>query len=495
MTKSAFFLFFCLITSFGPAFADGGQIRQVYLVQNSGWMEPYYLDRRSQFIKLAESLVGASRLEGVDITIASFNQDGQIPGKRSPEVRFSGPYSPEGVADALAKIELPRRPGGRYADADFLGALKSTIGDLLGGQEGVIWMLSNNKNSPNNSQDIAANTRGFYDLLRNSEFISRIVAFPLRMPVAGPNFSEKGFIVYGIAYGNTAARALDVITGQGAPLRDLFTDPPIFLKPLEPQTLELELSGQKIADGAEVSMENGIVVISGLSAETGSTINFTGRVRNIAYPKKIVSARISASWDGNNADQVVAAQQPLVENIAAGATSDPLPFSLIVPPAPRPLGLAGWTTSEVTVDGQLSVKLNQLAFDLDDGFIDKAAAVFGGEMMGEGQRSFVEQQLPSIFFDFRTVNESVTRVPIRMIFHFSLWPLYVAAAGLVLLVLALIALIALFTRARAQVVNIGGSQHKLFLKPGQTIVVAGGDGRRHRVKGRLLGAPSVARLP
>lgn len=489
-------LFFLLSMVCGSSIAHSQSVRQVYLVQNSGWMEPYYLDPASQFIALSESLVSATQLEGVDITIASFNQDGQIPGRRSPETVYSGPYAETRVRTAISQIKLPRRPNGRYADADFLGALKATIGELLQGGEGIIWMLSNNKNSPNNDQNVGANTRGFYELLKGSDFVTRMVAFPLRMPVSGPNFSEKGFIVYGIAYGQRAAQALDVLTARDTPLRQLFSDPPIFLKPLEPQTLELELSPQITAGDAAISMQDGVIIIDGLRGEQPARAEFGARLRNVAYPKKIVSAEVRTTWsDSSEGQGVTTAPGPMIRNLGSGAISEPLNLALVIPPVTRPGGVAGLLQTETLVDGYLDITLAELSFDLDDSFIKKASAVFGGEMMGEGQRAFIEQQLPSIFFDFRSVDTAVTRVPVRLLVRFATWPLYVGGLAIVLVVAALAFLPILLFKARAYVVNVGGTSQKLFLKPGQQLEVAGADGGRHLVPGRVFGPPIVARLP
>ncbi|WP_216333383.1 hypothetical protein [Rhizobium sp. X9] len=487
--------FSLLVLTLSCSNAQSQTVRQVYLVQNSGWMEPYYLDPASQFVALAESLISATQLEGVDITLASFNQNGQIPNRTSPDVVYAGAYSEELVRNGVAKIDLPRRPNGRYADADFLGALSVTISDLLKGDEGIIWMLSNNKNSPNNDQNIAANTRGFYELLRGSDFITRIVAFPLRMSVSGPNFSEKGFIVYGIAYGESAAQALDVITARDTPLRALFADPPVFLKPLEPQTLDLELNPQAFADGAAISMQNGVVVIDGLEGGRQTNAAFVARVRNVAYPKKIVSAEVRTSWNGYDATQnVTAGAVPAIRDLATGATSDPLSLTLAIPPVTKEPGVAGLLQTEAMVDGYLDITLEKLSFDLDDRFVQKASAVFGGDMMGEGQRTFLEQQLPSIFFDFRSVDTSITRVPVRLIIRFPAWPLYVGGFAIALLIAALVALPILLFKARMHVVQAGGTSHKLFLKPGQQLEVSGPDGSRHLVRGRIFGAPSVASI-
>lgn len=494
MSRILIALFAAIMALSSPSVARAAAVRQVYLLQNSGWMEPYYLDPRSQFMDLARILIEATQLVGVDITVATFNQDGQVPGERSPRVLYEGAYSPEAVARQLARVTLPRRPNGRYADADFLGALQGTIADLLHQGEGIIWMLSNNKNSPNNSQDVDGNTRGFYDLLRSSPFVTRIVAFPLRMQVSGPNFSENGFIVYGIAYGEAAARALDVITGQDTPLRGVFTDPPIFLKPTDPQVLELRIERQEVAGGGDIEMRQGIVVVDGLDASRDNALSFVGTVANIAYPKKIVSARLAVSWAGQGdgpASAGVQAEPPVIENVAAGAYSVPLRFTLAVPPQPRPPGLAGLLATETVIDGTLSIALSDLSFDLDDAFIAKASAVFGGAMMGEGQRSFVEKQLPAIFFGFRDVHEQVTTIPIRMVLRYPAWPLYAALAGGGLAAALAAGVPFTLLRPRTYVVNVGGEPQRIRLRPSQQLEVSNSAGQRALARGRLFGPPSL----
>ena len=50
------------------------------------------------------------------------------------------------------------------------------------------------------------------------------------MPLQGRNFREGGFVVYGIGYGAEGGRALNAILAS-APMRALFSFPPVMLKP------------------------------------------------------------------------------------------------------------------------------------------------------------------------------------------------------------------------------------------------------------------------
>jgi hypothetical protein len=60
-------------------------VPQVVLVQNSGWMEPFYTDPSSQFKPLVAELVGAVASNGDPLVLASFNQS--LPGRSRPTAR------------------------------------------------------------------------------------------------------------------------------------------------------------------------------------------------------------------------------------------------------------------------------------------------------------------------------------------------------------------------------------------------------------------------
>ncbi|MFD0936119.1 hypothetical protein ACFQ12_13170, partial [Methylobacterium trifolii] len=276
-----------------PARAQG--VPQVFLVQNSGWMEPFLTAKDSRFRPLVRALAGATR--GVDgpVAVAAFNQDGQVAGRASPQVLFEGAYDDARIAAAIEAIDLPFKKGTRaYADADFNGALLGTIRTLLHGREGVIWMVTNNKNSPGNSQEVQRNTQGFYASLRGAEAITRIVAYPVRMPLRGANFSEGGFVVYGIGYGAGGGRALDAILAS-TPIRALFSFPPVGLKPVLDAPVSLRFEGLD-AGGLCAGIENGVLVVRGARAADGATLRLQGRLHNGFYPQRIAAGRVELAW-------------------------------------------------------------------------------------------------------------------------------------------------------------------------------------------------------
>lgn len=479
----------CLLSAGASA---QGTVRQVYLIQNSGWMEPFYLDPASKFTDLVKAFVDASELAGVPVTVATFNQDGQLADRPSPRVLYTGAYDKAGIEAAVDRIGMPRRANGKYTDADFSGALQAALTRLLGGSEGIIWMFTNNKNSPNNSQEVVANTRAFYQTLRTSPFIPEIVSLPIRMPVTGPSFHENGFIIYGIAYGDTAKRALDVIVAKGNPVSRLFTDPPVQLKPLAPESVELRLAMQSVGETATASIQEGVLVVDNLPGDQQNALTLTGTLTNVAYPKKIASARLRTIWqsrDGGTVDMTVSPDT--ITDLAYGATSQPVAFTVSLPPVARPAGLGGYLKTESIVDGTLYIVLNDLDFALDDTFVEKISALSAGDLLGEGQEKVVDEKLPDIFFDFRQIRQSTNTVPIRMIVHHSLLPLYAAAGGGVLAIAALGFGLALAMRPRTQTVEVGGLSQKLTLKPGQSASINGLDGQTYVVTGRRFRPHSI----
>ena len=96
----------------------------------------------------------------------------------------------------------------------------------------MLWIFTNNKNSPNNDAQTRERNRDFYNLLHKEPSISKTLAFPLHMPVKGQLFEAQGLMVYALAYGEPAAKALDAIMAQGR-LSKVLTKPPARLKPVD----------------------------------------------------------------------------------------------------------------------------------------------------------------------------------------------------------------------------------------------------------------------
>ena len=75
-------------------------IPHVVLVQNSGWMEPFYSDPQSAFKPLVTELVSSVVQPGDALVLAAFNQG--VPGAPSPRGLLS--LKVGGAADARAQV-------------------------------------------------------------------------------------------------------------------------------------------------------------------------------------------------------------------------------------------------------------------------------------------------------------------------------------------------------------------------------------------------------
>jgi hypothetical protein len=488
-------LLFALILAGGAGGAAVAkeELRQVFLVQNSGWMEPFYLDPSSPLKPFVKNLVAKSNLAGVDVVVASFNQDGQVAGRRSPEILFQGPFEQAAVDRAVAGLDLQRKASGAYADADFRGALMGTFARILEGRQAIIWIVTNNKDAPDNNPAVVENTRAFYRALRESPHIAAISAFPMRKLVTGPNFKEKGLIIYAIAYGDRAARALGTILRDGAPARALFPAPPVKLKPLSTNPVELQLSSAE----AEVraSVVQGRLIISGVPGGEQQQVRLKGSVKNTYYPQNIALARMSAGWaskDALLAGAAVSTEPALLRDVPAYGQSGPVSVNLTLPSVPRPPGLAGILEDERTVVGELQVRLDDLRFSLAPDFVSRIAAISGGEtIQAEQAERLMAAQLPEVFLDYRRISSATMKVPVQVTFRYSPWPLILLIALAGLLLGALLYLLFAMSRPRSYTVRVGQTDMPIRIKPREQRTLQDAHGARALVTGRLFGPPSV----
>ncbi|WP_457104963.1 hypothetical protein [Methylobacterium sp. P5_C11] len=477
---------------------------QLFLIQDSGWMEPFLTAGNSQFRPLIEALVAAVRVPEGTIAIASFDQDGQVPGRPSPRILYEGPYAAARVRSAVAAIDLPRKAGGQaYADADFNGALLGGIRAGLHGRDGVIWMVTNNKNAPGNSTAVARNTAAFYAALRGSPAITRIVAYPVRMPLKGSNFVEGGFVVYGIGYGAGGGRALEAaLRGNG--LAALFSHPPVNLKPVLAGGVTLRFDRLDSA-GLEAGVENGVLVVRGADAETGTVLRLTGRLTNGLYPQRIVTARLVLQWREASPEAALAqaAVSPdQVADLPPRAESGPIAVVLTLPPIPRPSGLLNPLAGRRDMDGTLTLRLEDLHLALDQDFLERVRPIFGSALLvgepttgqGTGASGGVEARLPGLFGDYRGVSEAIITLPLRIEAAFSPWPLAAASAATLTLAGATGFGAALARRPRTCTVMLGAFPKRTTLRPFRTQVLDAPDGSRWRVRTALWGPARAHRL-
>lgn len=491
------FLALIFIGATASSAGAGGQppVRQVFLLQNSGWMEPFYQDRNSPLRPFANRLIGKAALGGGNIVVASFNQDGQVKGRTSPEVLFEGGYDEARVREAVERIDLPRKASGAYADADFRGALFGTLSRILRGDQGIIWLITNNKDAPDNNPAVRENTRAFYNALRNSPHITAIAAFPMRRLVQGEHYSERGLIVYAIAYGDRARVALREMLRDGSPVRSQFPAPPVRLKPLDDEPVELLLDSSTADVSARV--HGGRLFIKDAPA-SGVTIRLQGRLRNRYYPQNIARAKLSAAWRSGSAElagAVIRMQPAEITNVPANAMSGPVRMEIDLPKVSRPPGLSGLFADERIVHGELEVRLDSIDFSLDPVFLSRISAISGGDTIQEEQAErTMAANLPEVFLDYRRISSASMRVPVLIKVQYSAWPLVLAIGALGLLLLALIGLAIVMRRARTYMVRVGQSDLRVEIRPRERRTCSDAFGNRAEVVGNVFGPPSVRPL-
>src|SRR5699024_2477274 len=109
----------------------------------------------------------------------------------------------------LNEQSIAKKSDHAYADTDFKEAVIATITGPFEKKSGIIWIFTNNKNSPNNDEATTERNKEFYELIHLDPAINKVVAFPLKMPVHGQHFNASGLMVYALAYGSAAESELN----------------------------------------------------------------------------------------------------------------------------------------------------------------------------------------------------------------------------------------------------------------------------------------------
>ncbi|MFK3740024.1 hypothetical protein [Massilia sp. TN1-12] len=428
MTRTARFLAAALAALGLAAAVPAQAIPQVVLVQNSGWMEPFYADPKSPFKPLVAALVDSVVQPGDALVLAAFNQS--QPGAPSPRGLLSeqaGGATAAHVRDALAGLETARKPqGGALADTDLGEAVTASIDGVLRGKPGLVWLFTNNRNSPNNDQATAQRNRDFYGLIHRGPAIAKALAFPLRMPVQGAHYRANGLMVYVFAVGAEGERALDQLVAEGR-VKRVITEPPARLKPLDRDTVRLVPRRVEDAPGVAMSMDaNGVLradVAPG-ALEPFATVRWN--LENTIYPYTIVGASVGARSVLNGANHRIVLEDGSVERLAPGKQA-PLVSRVQLPVAQLPgtwsldaLKAAG---SAFVLPGRIELQLHGQKLALSQAFRARMAALFPGD------------PLPDIFTPPAEVHDSIARLPVEVRVHYGSGPLY-AAIGAALALLA-----------------------------------------------------------
>jgi hypothetical protein len=410
------FVLFLALCGVMPAWA----VPQVVLVQNSGWMEPFYTDPQSKFKPLVAALAGNVAQPGDVLVLAAFNQS--LPGAPSPRALLSEQVTkdtPAHVQAALAGLGTARKPGGMaLADTDLGEAVETTVNKVLGGKAGLVWLVTNNRNSPNNDQATAQRNREFYALIHKGAAITKALAFPLRMPVQGQHYHANGLMVYVFAVGPEGARALDAMLAR---VQRVITEPPARLKPLDRDTVRLVPRKVENAPGVEFSMDATGRLRADVSPDArtpSATIQW--QLQNTMYPYTIAGATISARSMLGGENRPIALKTNTVTRLAPGR-AEPLASTVQLPVAQLPgkwsmaaLKSAG---SAYVLPGRIELHLQGQRLELSQAFRERMAALFPGD------------PLPDIFTPPADIQASTAVLPVEVHVHYGSGPLVLLLGG------------------------------------------------------------------
>lgn len=408
-----------LLCGAAPAFA----IPQVVLVQNSGWMEPFYSDPKSAFKPLVTELVSNVVQPGDALVLAAFNQS--LPGAPSPRGLLSEQVDAATVhthvAAALAGLGPARKPGGAaLADTDLGEAVNAAITQVLQGRPGIVWLVTNNRNSPNNDQATAARNREFYQLIHHGAAIDKALAFPLRMPVEGQHYRANGLMVYAFAVGRAGAQALDGLLASSRVQR-VITEPPARLKPLDRDTVRLVPRRVENAPGVAFSIDRSGLLHADVAPDARSpSATIQWNLEDAIYPYTIQDATLSARSLLAGENRPIALAGTKVHELAPGR-AEPLSSSMQLPVAQLPgkwsLAALKSAGSAYVLPGRIEVHLQGQRLALSQAFRERMAALFPGD------------PLPDIFTPPAEIQASTAVLPIEVSVHYGAAPLVLLIVG------------------------------------------------------------------
>jgi len=458
---------------------------QVFLVQNSGWMEPFYADPSSKLKPLVDALITAISDSEEQVTVASFNQ--KTPANPSPNLIYNGKPNSTQLKTALQSLEVAQK-GARQgmADTDFKEAIEASIGALQR-RPGILWIFTNNKNSPQNDPDTVKRNREFYTLLHHTAAISRTIAFPLAMPVKGKHYTASGLMVYALAYGEEADRKLQQLISTGR-IGKVLLEKPLRLKPLDSDPVEFSAISAQKSDGgwsSRVKFSNGSAIIDMDVDEKAPLLEFKALMTNIFNPYRIDHAQLEGKLSGIwTADLAVTPTE--VKELSAGESKEvsiKLPLPLANVPSPWSPAMMHNFGRVFTLRNTMELILTNQQLGIPDGFKKRLGEIFPGDPM------------PDVFVPPSDARTSSVKIPVVVNLHYPVYPIIVISILLILLLAAMFMLMSRATSRRSDLVNIriDGRTESFRLARSETREVKDGAGNAiARIRRNLLGRPVIS---
>lgn len=418
-------LFFLCLTS-PLVLAASSRPIDVFLIQNSGWMEAFYEDPNSNFKLIVKKLVHEATDGGQsgDVVVCAFNES--LPGNPSPLCSYRGKYESGKIGNAIDGIQLAHKPNSTaLADTNFVETVGKITSDLASkGQQGILWIVTNNKNSPNNNANTVALNREYYEKLHGSPSIERVVAFPHKMSLRGSHYDANGMMVYGIAFGKDAGQELKrKMTSPG--LSKLFDGAlPARLKPLNEEAVTFVPKGTKKSDDVEVFLDkDGKTLDIRFSASSAaSVVEIQGAFRNDFYPYRINKAKVNLITNLNSANIKSNISINALQNLEPGSESTPLSIRMELPPLKSQWSPEVIFKSGYKIAGTLQVTLAEQELSISKDFKNKM------------NNLFPQDPLPDLFNPSSQSRQSTTRIPVVVSVIYPVWPLVLVLSGIGVLI-------------------------------------------------------------
>ena len=462
-----------------PLWAES-TIPHVLLVQNSGWMLPFYDDPNSKFKDIVVELSNRLSPYGSDQVIASFNQS--IGDNKSPLLLYRGSDQNK-IRQAIQSIQVARKLGRQsLADTDFKEAIVGAVTQFSPGKSCLLWIVTNNKNSPDNSAETVEKNKEFYKFLQDAREIKRIVAFPLSLAVQSQSKSDyraNGLMFYALAYGEPADLVLQKMLATNAP----FGKQPARLKPLNAEALTFIPKGVNNKEvEVRLAADRKTLVMTFSADSKPELAELTGQFRNDFYPYDIQSAKVNINTEGfknqGKGDITIELLTKELSNIPAGGFSPDLGVKIKVPAIP-----SAWDPEVIFGNGYKTKGV--IRFELED-----QKLLISKDFSKSMSELFPKDPLPDLFIPGDSAKKSVTEQSLVIVVEYPIWPiLLMASVGLAIAVLIIWGL-AVMGREKIFRVSVDGAQKSYAMRPFTEVALKNQQGDRVGVLKRTLGRPA-----
>ncbi|MFM8333603.1 MAG: hypothetical protein ACKN9T_18145 [Candidatus Methylumidiphilus sp.] len=453
------------------AAAPAAAVPQAFLIQNSGWMEPFYADPASQLKPLATAIIEAVTTPEQAFFVSAFSQT--TADNESPKLLYPNAQNIP-LRTAINTLQLAHKSASTaLADTDFQEAVSAVILRQFQGKSGIIWVFTNNRNSPHNDQDTARRNKEFYNLLHSEESIVRTLVYNLAMPVQGKVYPKaQGLMVYVLAYGKAAETHLRELTSHPR-LKQVLTALPARLKPLDSESVRLIPTEILDAPSVKISLaaDQKTTVLEVDASDRQPSVTVKAEMENLFYPYQIDSAKVSAEFIGETAKYPLTVTPEAIAALQAGArqgvaVSFPIPHTQI--PSVWSLAQLKHFGTQLKIPGKIAINLTGQQLSLDPAFIQGLRANFPGDPISE------------MYAPAKEVQSSSVSVPVLIRVNYPVYPLLIITGLILLLLLA--AILAWWQLSRSQPVDIiaDGVLMRPALKPLQSLPI-------RNERGELLG--------